>query len=974
MRLRFLLIALFVTSWLGGLAPSLTPTLARAETRPTGSPGFTQTTVFSGLNHPTVVRFASDGRVFIAEKSGLIKVFDNLTATAPTTFADLRVNVHNYWDRGLLGLALDPNFPTQPYVYVLYTYNHILGDAATPPRWPTSDGTSDSCPTPPGPTTDGCVVSGRLSRLTASFQGGSWVMTGNEQPLIEDWCQQFPSHSIGTLAFGPDGALYVSAGDGASFNNADWGQFGGTLSNTPTPKNPCGDPPNDAMTPPTAEGGALRSQSLQRPTNEPVTLNGAILRVDPATGAGWPGNPYYDSANPNANRGRIIGYGLRNPFRMTVRPQASELWIGDVGWNTYEEIERLDNPAATTPKNFGWPCYEGNGKQPSYDNANLNLCKSLYSAGSASVPFFAYQHGQKVVPGEACLPSQTTDPGSSIAGLAFYTGIAYPTKYQGALFFADYSRGCIWVMPTTSGQPDPGKIETFVGPANGPVDLEVGPEPEKDLFYVDYNGGKIWRIQYNAPTAKIQTIPSPPNGNAPLTVQFNGTGSTPGIAGETLTYDWDLNGDGVYGDSNSATPSYTYSQPGTYTARLKVTDPQGVFSIDSMQVNAGNTPPRPVIDTPAGTLASTLTWKVGDTINFLGHADDDQAPNGKLPASALTWSLIIHHCPSGPSSCHTHSVQDFAGVASGSFSTPDHEYPCYLELKLTATDSGGLQTSTSVQLEPKPVDLTFQSIPTGLQIAAGTGNGPAPFTQTVIVGSINSVGAKTQQTLNGATYQFVSWSDGGAQAHSITAGTSNTTYTATFNGVPKVTSPGNQSSAEGQAVSLQIAASDPEASPLTYSAAGLPPGLSINSTTGRIAGTLTYSAAGRHAVTVTVSDGTSSSSATFTWTVSDANPKPTITRLSLAAPSTPGANATLTVEGTGFVPGSRVYWNEVALETTYLNGEKLQAVVPAASLSVSGAVLITVVNPAPGGGASNAMPLPSSPGPVVGPRAYLPLA
>jgi len=81
------------------------------------APGFQETVVFSGLTQPTVVRFASDGRVFVAEKSGLIKVFDNLSDTTPTTFADLRTNVHNFWDRGLLGMALHPSFPQTPYVY-----------------------------------------------------------------------------------------------------------------------------------------------------------------------------------------------------------------------------------------------------------------------------------------------------------------------------------------------------------------------------------------------------------------------------------------------------------------------------------------------------------------------------------------------------------------------------------------------------------------------------------------------------------------------------------------------------------------------------------------------------------------------------------------------------------------------------------------------------------------------------------------
>jgi glucose/arabinose dehydrogenase len=114
--------------------------------------GFQESVVFSGLTQPTAVRFAPDGRVFVAEKSGVVKVFDSLSDTSPTVFADLRTNVHNFWDRGLLGLALHPSFPATPYVYVLYTYDAAIGGTA--PRWGTPGATSDGCPTPPGPTSD----------------------------------------------------------------------------------------------------------------------------------------------------------------------------------------------------------------------------------------------------------------------------------------------------------------------------------------------------------------------------------------------------------------------------------------------------------------------------------------------------------------------------------------------------------------------------------------------------------------------------------------------------------------------------------------------------------------------------------------------------------------------------------------------------------------------------------------------------
>ena len=176
--------------------------------------------------------------------------------------ADLSPEVDDYWDRGLLGLAVPPDYPTDDNIYVLYTRDAPLG--GTTPTW------NDGCPTPPGPTTDGCVVSGRLSTISHVGRARERRDAARRR-LVPAVPQPLDRHAV----FGSDGYLYAGGGEGANFNACDYGQFGDLY---PADKaNPCKDPPGGvgtALTPADAEGGSLRSQSALR-TDGPTLLNGA---------------------------------------------------------------------------------------------------------------------------------------------------------------------------------------------------------------------------------------------------------------------------------------------------------------------------------------------------------------------------------------------------------------------------------------------------------------------------------------------------------------------------------------------------------------------------------------------------------------------------------------------------------------------------------------------------------------------------
>ena len=372
-----------------------------------------------------------------------------------------------------------------------------------------------------------------------------------------------------------------------------------------------------------------------RTTSDPTALDGAILRLDPDTGAGAPGNPY--AGGPDSNAARIVAEGLRNPFRITFRPGTSELWIGDVGDNTWEEIDRMPSP--TTFTNFGWPCYEGSAQQSNY--SSIGLCQDLYAAGSGAVapPYYAYQHRVPVVSGETCPTGN-----SAIAGIAFASAATtYPAPYNTALFFADHSRNCIWAMlQGANGLPDPANLVTLDAGAANPVDLQIG--PDGNLYYADYEGGTIRRISWSpnrSPVAK--TTASSTSGAAPLTVGFDATGSSD-PDGDPLSYSWDLDGDGVYGDATSPTPTYTYAQDGQVNVGLKVTDSRGGVGTDSVTITVGGEGPTATITPPAVTPTPPAPASAAPSGSPLPpEATVTPTPTGPATSTVANCTILRHN-------------------------------------------------------------------------------------------------------------------------------------------------------------------------------------------------------------------------------------------------------------------------------------------------------------------------------------------
>ena len=241
-------------------------------------------------------------------------------------------------------------------------------------------------------------------------------------------------------------------------------------------------------------------------------LDGAILRLNPDTGAAAAGNPLSGSTDLNARR--IIAYGVRNPFRFTIRPGTSEVWLGDVGWTNWEEINRIQDPLGTV-ENFGWPCYEGAGRQGGYDGANLNICENLYAAGPAQ----SSRRTTRTTTQRRSSPARAARGRLLDRGSRLLSGRELPERVRRrALLRRLLAEVHLGHVPRRQRAPRPGNRATFATQAPV-VDLQIG--PDGDLFYVDYDGGSIRRIRPGTPPP-----PTPP-GSSPPTRSTRALGRLP---------------------------------------------------------------------------------------------------------------------------------------------------------------------------------------------------------------------------------------------------------------------------------------------------------------------------------------------------------------------------------------------------------------------------------------------------------------
>ena len=562
----------------------------------------------------------------------------------------------------------------------------------------------------------------RVSRFTMS---GNTIALASESVLVDE-IPATGNHNAGDLRFGNDGYLYVSVGDGGCDYAGDSGCAGA----------------NDAS----------RDQNA---------LIGKILRLT-STGGIPPSNPFQGAGTARCNvTGRTtagtkcqetFAWGLRNPFRFAFDPNttSTRFFINDVGQDTWEEID-----LGLAGADYGWNVREG-----PCANASTTNCGAP-PAGMTN-PVYSYDHSES-----SC---------HAITGGAFVPNGVWPASYDGTYLYGDYTCGKLFVL-TPNGTGGYTRSE-FTNDVGAVVNMTFGPSPQgQGLYYTNYdNGGEVRRIESTVgnrpPTARVTAAPT--SGALPLAVSFDGSASTDLDAGDTLTYVWNFGDGSSTATTSTPTTSHTYTVSGTFTATLTVRDNHGASSAPaSVRVDPGNTPPQVTIDTPT----AAARFAVGQTITM--HATATDAQDGTLPSSSLSWVVLRHH------DTHTHpflapTVGNDVQITQPAPEDLGSAIDGYLEIQLTATDSRGVTTTVTRDVLPKKVNLTFSTNPAGRNVVLAGTTYTAPKTLTSWEGYALAVDARSQTDGSGAFWNFQSWSDGGAAAHSVTTPATSTTYTATF--------------------------------------------------------------------------------------------------------------------------------------------------------------------------------------------------
>jgi cytochrome c len=616
----------------------------------------------TGTSNPFELDIADDGRVFYIERAGEVRMIDPTTSQT-TVIGNLDVFLQR--EDGLLGLALDPSFETNNWLYLYYS-----------------------------PAETEAVQ--RLSRFT--FDGSSLDMASEEVLLEVPVNREESGHAGGTLAFDPNGNLYVATGDDTNpFQSQGYAPIDERL-----------------------DRSFFDAQRSAANTND---LRGKVLRIRPEADGTYTipdGNLFAPGAE--LTRPEIYAMGFRNPFRIEIDPQTGALLLGDYGPDAPDPDPdrgpegRVEWNYITQPGNYGWPYCHGGEAYRDWDFLNLTAgppfdCNNLVndSPNNTGLSELPPAVDPDIYYGR--LESGTNAPemgtgGGPMAGPMYRfdpeldSDVKWPAYYDGAALFYEwtgpldaYTRpfdNDIWEFRLDAGEvyeinPVLNNLEFL-----RPMDMKFGPDGA--LYVIEWGTGfggnnadsGIYRIEYTGagtrPVAEASAEPT--SGAVPLQVSFSSEGSGH-PSGLPITYHWAF-GDG--GESTEPNPTHTYTEAGQYAARLTVTADDGSTASRIVQITAGNTEPEVTLGQPVD--GGFLDF--GDQIPYsidVTDAEDGSTADGTIACESLSLQVSLGHAG------HAHPIEVLQGCDGVVQTAADAGHPAgedlFWVLEASYADSGG---------------------------------------------------------------------------------------------------------------------------------------------------------------------------------------------------------------------------------------------------------------------------------------------
>ena len=530
---------------------------------------FVRTTLASNLNEPTELDILPDGRIIFLERRGAMKMYDPIDDTVTII---LEMPVYDNNEEGFLGVALDPNWEENHWIYLFFSL----------------------------------MEGGRRNRLSRFFFDGKIVHASSEVMMLEvpeiDGC----CHTGGSIEFDTKGNLYLSTGDNTN------------------PFESSGYSPSD-------ERPGRQLWDAQRSSGNTNDLRGKILRITPQPDGSYtiPKGNLFPEGTPNT-RPEIYVMGCRNPYRIAIDSQNDCLYWGDVGPDAgkdgmvrgpkgYDTFNR-----AYGPGNYGWPLVRGNHVYQDYNFAtkvsgkhydpNKPINDSPNNTGlqelpSVVPPLIWYSYDESTEFPWTGLGGKNPMAGPVFHAADFAEGaIVFPKYFENKFFAYEWMRDWIYIITLDENgnyiQADPFlSSQRF----NNPMDMAFGPDGA--LYILEY--GESWfsqnadarltKIEYapgnRKPIAKIAA--SKTIGADPLEVKFSASESVD-YDGDKMKYEWKVNGKAIAETGNF---THTFTRPGRYHVILKAGDPQGASTRDKTEIIVGNEPP-------------AIAWTLGGNQSF----------------------------------------------------------------------------------------------------------------------------------------------------------------------------------------------------------------------------------------------------------------------------------------------------------------------------------------------------------------------